>query len=156
MDGAGTTQEDRILIIGATNRPQEIDEAFLRRLSKRLYIPLPNEKSRRQLLETIIKKEFENNNKYDIKENEMNEILKITKGYSGSDLMGVCREAAMMPIRSIEDILEVDLNNIRDVNLNDFQEAVNLIKPSVSEKNIGFYMEWNKNHGSFQFNEKDV
>jgi SpoVK/Ycf46/Vps4 family AAA+-type ATPase len=155
LDGAGTNQDDRILIIGATNRPQEIDEAFLRRMSKRLYIPLPNKKSRKQLIESVIKKESEKNNKYNIQENEMEEILKITKGYSGSDLMGVCREAAMMPIRTIEDILEVSLDNIRDVILNDFKEAVNLIRPSVSEKTFNFYFEWNKNFGSFQYEEKD-
>lgn len=124
-------------------------------MSKRLYIPLPNKKSRKQLIGTVIQKESEKNNKYDIEENQMEEILKITKGYSGSDLMGVCREAAMMPIRTIEDILEVSLDKIRDVNLGDFHEAVNLIRPSVSDKTISFYIEWNKNFGSFQFEEKD-
>ena len=42
MDGAGSRKEDVVIVIGATNRPQEIDEAARRRLSKRLYIPLPN------------------------------------------------------------------------------------------------------------------
>jgi len=40
-DGAGTGDEERILVVGATNRPQELDEAARRRLVKRLYIPLP-------------------------------------------------------------------------------------------------------------------
>lgn len=44
MDGATTKDEDRVLIIGATNRPQELDDAVRRRLVKRLYIPLPDEK----------------------------------------------------------------------------------------------------------------
>lgn len=85
----------------------------------------------------------------------MNEILKITKGYSGSDLMGVCREAAMMPIRSIEDIFAVSLDNIRDICLDDFKAAVGLVKPSVSEKTIGQYVQWNKDFGSFNFEDKD-
>jgi len=124
-------------------------------MSKRLYIPLPNKKSRKVLIESVIQKETEKNNKYNIKEEDMEEILKITRGYSGSDLMGVCREAAMMPIRNIEDILAVSLDNIREVILNDFFEAVNLIKPSVSEKTISFYVNWNKDFGSFQFEDKD-
>ena len=41
LDGAGTGEDDKILIVGATNRPQELDEAARRRLEKRLYIPLP-------------------------------------------------------------------------------------------------------------------
>lgn len=41
LDGAATEDEDRILVIGATNRPQELDEAARRRFVKRLYIPLP-------------------------------------------------------------------------------------------------------------------
>ena len=65
LDGAGTNAEDRILIIGATNRPQEIDDAFVRRLSKRLYIPLPNKVSRKQLIMRVLEKERKNNNKYD-------------------------------------------------------------------------------------------
>lgn len=38
----GLGEEDRLLIVGATNRPQELDEAARRRLVKRLYIPLPD------------------------------------------------------------------------------------------------------------------
>lgn len=41
LDGASTAEEDRILLVGATNRPQELDEAARRRFVKRLYIPLP-------------------------------------------------------------------------------------------------------------------
>lgn len=42
LDGATTDSEERILVIGATNRPQELDEAARRRFVKRLYIPLPD------------------------------------------------------------------------------------------------------------------
>ena len=155
LDGAGTNIEDRILIIGATNRPQEIDDAFVRRLSKRLYIPLPNKVSRKQLIMRVLEKERKNNNKYDINENDIIDIVNRTKGYSGSDLINVCKEAAMMPIRSIEDITNCELENLRGVNKNDFDEALATVKPSINEKSIEQYIEWNKNFGSFQFEDKD-
>jgi len=155
LDGAGTNAEDRILIIGATNRPQEIDDAFVRRLSKRLYIPLPNKVSRKQLIMRVLEKERKNNNKYDINDNDIDDIINKTKGYSGSDLINVCKEAAMMPIRSIEDITNCQVENLRGVNKNDFDEALANVKPSINEKSIEQYVEWNKNFGSFQFEDKD-
>ena len=141
LDGAGTNVDDRILIIGATNRPQEIDDAFVRRLSKRLYIPLPNKVSRKQLIMRVLEKERKNNNKYDINEDDINDIINRTKGYSGSDLINVCKEAAMMPIRSIEDITNCQLEHLRGVNKNDFDEALSNVKPSINEKSIEQYIE---------------
>jgi len=42
LDGTRTKENDRVLVIGATNRPMELDDAVRRRFVKRLYIPLPN------------------------------------------------------------------------------------------------------------------
>lgn len=59
LDGANTFagEEARILIIGATNRPADLDEAVRRRLAKRLYIPLPNEAGRKQFLDRLVTNE---------------------------------------------------------------------------------------------------
>ncbi len=155
LDGAGTNADDRILIIGATNRPQEIDDAFVRRLSKRLYIPLPNKVSRKMLIETVIEKEKKMGNKYNVTNDEIDIIVNKTKGYSGSDLINVCKEAAMMPIRSIDDICNFQPGELREVNYHDFEESLNNVKKSVSEKTIEQYVLWNKEFGSFQFEDKD-
>ena len=48
------SSEDRILLVGATNRPQELDEAARRRMVKRLYIPLPDAKARGQLVRRLM------------------------------------------------------------------------------------------------------
>jgi SpoVK/Ycf46/Vps4 family AAA+-type ATPase len=119
-----------------------------------LYIPLPNFDSRKQLINTVINKEKEKS-KYEISGEDLVAIVEKSKGYSGSDMMGVCREAAMMPIRSIDDIHDIQLDNLRGINLNDFYEALNLVKPSVSEKTISQYVQWNKDFGSFQFDDKE-
>lgn len=82
--------------MGATNRPQELDEAARRRLVRRLYIPLPEHEARLQILMNLLKTVYNN-----LKPNEIHEIGKLTEGYSGSDMESLCREASMEPIRSI-------------------------------------------------------
>jgi len=156
LDGASTIADDNILIIGATNRPQEIDDAFIRRLNKRLYIPLPNKESRKEFIKRLIEKEEkDNNNIYKMSEEDIDEIVLKTKGYSGSDLMNVCKEASMIPLRDIKDIHNVEVNNLRAVNKEDFLKSLNTVKPSVSEKTIGQYVEWNNNFGSFSVKENN-
>ena len=53
LDGAKTNNNERVLIIGATNLPKELDDAVRRRFVKRLYIPLPNLDGRYQLIKTL-------------------------------------------------------------------------------------------------------
>ncbi|KAJ1920525.1 putative 26S proteasome subunit yta6 [Mycoemilia scoparia] len=87
FDGCGTTaEEDRILIIGATNRPQEIDEAARRRFRKRFYIPLPDMGGRVALMKNLLKKQ-----KNELTESDIVSICERADGYSGSDMDGLCR-----------------------------------------------------------------
>ncbi|WOL13086.1 spastin isoform X3 [Canna indica] len=55
FDGVASNQNDLVIVIGATNKPQELDDAVLRRLVKRIYIPLPDENVRRLLLKNVLK-----------------------------------------------------------------------------------------------------
>lgn len=98
------------MVLAATNRPWDLDEAFRRRLEKRIYIPLPNEKGRKQLFEINLK-----GIKLD-KDVNLDALCKKIKGYSGADISNVCRDAAMMPMRkkilegklSIEEIAKIN------------------------------------------------
>jgi SpoVK/Ycf46/Vps4 family AAA+-type ATPase len=90
FDGCGTSQDDRILLIGATNRPHEIDEAARRRFTKKLYIPLPCAKARRQMVVHLLAKQ-----KHDLSDEEIDDIVEKTLGYSGSDMAGLVKEAAI-------------------------------------------------------------
>jgi katanin p60 ATPase-containing subunit A1 len=91
-----------VIVLAATNRPWDLDEAFRRRLEKRIYIPLPSDKGRQQLFDINLKA-------IKIDENvEYLELIRLTKGYSGADISNVCREAAMMPMR--RKILEGNMN----------------------------------------------
>ena len=82
-----------IMVLAATNRPQDLDEALRRRLEKRVYIPLPTAEGRRSLLTINLKGlEVEPDIDWDF-------IVKATDGFSGADMSNICREAAMMPLR---------------------------------------------------------
>lgn len=81
------------MVLAATNRPWDLDEAFRRRLEKRIYIPLPNEGGRKQLFDINLK-----NVRLD-EDVAFDSLVKKTKGYSGADISNVCRDAAMMPLR---------------------------------------------------------
>lgn len=54
LDGVDTQQDERILVMAATNRPDEIDEAALRRFPKRLYVPMPDDEARRTMLRQLL------------------------------------------------------------------------------------------------------
>jgi len=81
------------MVLAATNRPQDLDEAIRRRLEKRIYIPLPTAVGREQLFKINLRgiRIAEDVN--------WDELIRITDGYSGADLANVCRDAAMMPLR---------------------------------------------------------
>lgn len=143
FDGVGTNSDDSILIIGATNRPSEIDEAARRRLVKRIYVPLPDIKARKFIIQNLT-----DEYKSDISENDYESLADQTDGYSGSDLYNLCREVSMEPIREIEDIRNFNAENMRPINVNDFFKALKQIRKSVSEKDLEGYNEWNMTFGS--------
>ncbi|TDH00998.1 hypothetical protein EPR50_G00175660 [Perca flavescens] len=144
LDGAATAAEDRILVVGATNRPQEIDEAARRRLAKRLYIPLPEAKARRQIVSNLMTQE-----KNQLREQELESVVTAAEGFSGADMTQLCREAALGPIRSIQlsDIATITADQVRPILYTDFQEALKTVRPSVSSKDLELYEDWNKTFG---------
>jgi SpoVK/Ycf46/Vps4 family AAA+-type ATPase len=146
MDGAGTNPDDRILLIGATNRPQELDEAMRRRLAKRMFIPLPNADGRKAILKNLLK-DVPNV----IGDQELEEIVRRSKGYSGSDMKNLCTEASMVPLRDIGDISNLVIDEIPPVGLKHFIAALDGIRSSVSQADIQQLLLWNKDFGSFQF-----
>ncbi|KAI9298129.1 AAA-domain-containing protein [Neoconidiobolus thromboides FSU 785] len=144
LDGCATSEDDRVLVIGATNRPQEIDEAARRRFRKRVYIPLPEQNGRRKIIENLLKK----NLAHGLTDEEIDHVAKLTQGYSGSDMDGLCREAALGPIRSIACIATAKLDEVRPMELNDFLLALKQVRASVDPKELDFYIEWNEKFGS--------
>lgn len=89
-------------------------------------------------------------------ESDIDDLIKITKGYSGADLKNLSVEAAMIPLRSITDIANVDINNIRPTNLQDFKDALRNVKVSVNSDDLQHFMVWNDKYGSFPISKQDL
>ena len=147
FDGAGTSNDDRILIIGATNRPHEIDEAARRRLVKRLYIPLPDLEARKIIIQNLLKQQ-----KHSITDEELEKISMKSEGYSGSDMHALCREAAMEPLRTIKDIRNITSDDVRPIEFLDFEKSMTQVRASVSQKDLASYLDWNSQYGSLAYN----
>ena len=142
VDGVGNSSEDRVVLIGATNRPQELDEAVLRRMPKRIYIDLPSPETREQLIGNLLK-----NQPHTISAKHLKQIVTATNGYSGSDLAALCKEAAMIPIRTIKQS-QLEARIIPPITVDHFKQAVKTIRPSVSRSSLEFYAKWNAEFGS--------
>ncbi|KAK3318627.1 P-loop containing nucleoside triphosphate hydrolase protein [Apodospora peruviana] len=83
----------RIVVLGATNRINDIDEAILRRMPKKFPVPLPGKEQRLRILQLVL-----GDTRRDPEFN-MDYIAKVTAGMSGSDIKEACRDAAMVPMR---------------------------------------------------------
>lgn len=143
LDGATTQSDERLLIVGATNRPQELDEAARRRFVKRLYIPLPDSGARHHIINRLLQGQ-----KSALSTTEIAEIVERTKGYSGSDMSYLCKEAALGPMRSIRDIRNVSVDQVRPINFSDFEKALLQVRASVAPRDLKLYLDWNAQFGS--------
>ncbi|KAJ2825958.1 Fidgetin-like protein 1 [Coemansia furcata] len=142
LDGCGSSTQDRIILVGATNRPQELDEAARRRFPKRLYVPLPDRGGRRTIVENLMRSQV-----HSLDEKGLDRISDGTEGFSGADMDSLCKEAAYGPIRCIADIREAKEADVRAINLEDFEYALTQVRPSVSDKDLVIHKEFNKLYG---------
>uniref|UniRef100_A0A8C9SY88 Spastin n=1 Tax=Scleropages formosus TaxID=113540 RepID=A0A8C9SY88_SCLFO len=144
FDGVQSGSEDRVLVMGATNRPQELDEAVLRRFAKRVYVTLPNEETRLKLLKNLLGKHGNPLNQM-----ELVKLSKMTEGYSGSDLTSLAKDAALGPIRELrpEQVKNMAAHEMRNITFSDFVESLKKIKRSVSPQTVDLYIRWNKEYG---------
>ncbi|KAJ5068794.1 spastin [Anaeramoeba ignava] len=142
LDGATTPSNDRILIMAATNRPWDLDDAVLRRLSKRVYVPLPDFEARKILILNLIR-----NQKHNLNEDDIDKLSRQTEYYSGSDLTHLTKEAAMEPIREIEKIETIRESQVRMIEMKDFLNSLRIIKPSLSKDSLKEFIEWNNQFG---------
>ncbi|KAI8744536.1 spastin isoform X1 [Biomphalaria glabrata] len=144
FDGVSSSSEDRILVMGATNRPQELDDAVLRRFPKRVYVTMPDLQTRRVMLAHLLSKHGS-----PLNQKELDTLAKQTEGYSGSDMNALAKDAALGPIRelSLHEVKSMDANKVRPIQASDFRESLKRIRRSVPLESLGRYEEWNRTYG---------
>ncbi|GMY15098.1 protein msp1 [Fagus crenata] len=158
-DGLRTKDTERVLVLAATNRPFDLDEAVIRRLPRRLMVNLPDAPNRAKILKVILAKE-------DLSPSvDFDAIANMTDGYSGSDLKNLCVTAAHRPIK---EILEKEKKehaaalaegrsapalsgsaDIRPLNMEDFKYAHERVCASVSSESVNMteLLQWNELYG---------
>jgi katanin p60 ATPase-containing subunit A1 len=94
MDGLSKS-DDLVFVLAASNLPWDLDIALLRRLEKRILVPLPNERARLTMIKGHL---AEGERALGL---DYAELAKRTEGYSGSDIALLCKEAAMRPVRRL-------------------------------------------------------
>jgi len=121
-----------VVVIGASNRPDIIDPAILRpgRFDRLIYVPAPDHDTRLQILR------IHTRNMPLVHDVDLDQITRQTAGYSGADLEAVCREAGLISLR--RDI------EAKSVTIEDFRDALERIKPSVTPDMDNWYQGFRK------------
>jgi katanin p60 ATPase-containing subunit A1 len=151
MDGISTrgTSEGQVMVLATSNKPWDLDEAMRRRLERRIYVPLPSEQSRKEMLAIHLR---------GVKlgpDVDLVALANILGGYSGADLQLVCRDASMAPMRravegkSPMEIVEMQARGELEgaVSMADFAKAMQTTQPSSSDKEHEEYAAWNNLYG---------
>jgi spastin len=142
LDGVTSLKDDdRVLIVAATNRPFDLDEAALRRFPKRIYIPLPDEDARNALIRHLLKKES-----HSLKEADIQWLVRITAGFSCADITSMAREAAMVAVHEISRE-SMEHAQLRPIARSDFEVALQRIKPTVSKALLDKFEKWTRDFG---------
>ncbi|MEM0200850.1 MAG: CDC48 family AAA ATPase [Candidatus Micrarchaeaceae archaeon] len=116
----GLQELKNVVVLGATNRPEEVDPALLRpgRFDKIIEIPMPDENARFEILKVHTKKMPLD------KDVNLERISEITENYTGAELENICREAGMNAIRNNRDIVKGE----------DFTKAIKEVRPAVPKE----------------------
>ena len=137
MDGIqDKTSNLHVYVIGATNKPWKLDEPFIRRFQKRIYVPLPDKEARRKMLELLTSK---------IKlapDVDLDVLAEKLEGYSGSDIKDIVQGAYLKVIREFFEY--GGQGEPRPLSMRDFEEIIERRKPSVDKNMLKLYEEWRR------------
>lgn len=154
LDGlSGKKSDDFVLTIASTNTPWDIDNAVISRFEKRIYLPLPDKKTREHILDIHLKRKG-------FKTDADREWLTTqTRDLSGRDIKNLCKEVIMGMLREqnpgMGDIADKGLEEIkkypikiRELNEEDFKKALDRVKAATNEELIKKYEKWDEQFGA--------
>lgn len=146
FDGATTATDDRIFIMAASNRPQDLDEAVRRRLPKRFYVPLPDTATRFDMMKKLRDKPGV---AWNVSDGELWEVAATLRWFSGSDVNALCKEAVLMPLRDLgADVHNIATSSVRPVVKGDLLRAKDAIRPNTSRQQLAEFDAWTQSYGT--------
>jgi SpoVK/Ycf46/Vps4 family AAA+-type ATPase len=127
-----------VYVIGATNKPWDLDWAFIRRFQKRILVPLPDHHTRLMMLKLYTA------NLQIAPDVDLHELARLSEGFSGSDIRDVCQSAQLKIIGEFfESGKAMDkAAKPRSLTMNDFKQILEERKPSVSLDMLAMYNRW--------------
>ena len=151
MDGLNRDEGELVFLLAATNLPWELDPAMLRRLEKRILVGLPGEDARRRMMSRYLEP-------HDVAADvDLAALAAKTDGYSGADVMLLCKEGAMRPLRRLMDRLNDDLEpagfgadevTVGEITGDDIVGALSATRPTQTEAHAKRYVEWTNSFGA--------
>lgn len=137
MDGLDSKMNPRqlVFVVAATNKPWRLDEAFIRRFQKRIYVPLPPKEARLSILKMYLK-----SLKLDPSV-DLEKLAEMLDGYTSSDIVDIVAAAHMKTVRELFDKAE-GKGEPRPTRMEDFVEVVKYRKPSVNREMIKVFEMW--------------
>ena len=127
-----------VYVIGATNKPWDLDWAFIRRFQKRILVPLPDHHTRLMMF-----KLYTSHLKL-APDVDLHELARISEGFSGSDIRDVCQSAQLKIIGEFFESGQAanKLAKPRFLTMDDFRQILEERKPSVSLDMLALYNRW--------------
>ncbi|XP_012285360.1 ATPase family AAA domain-containing protein 1-B [Orussus abietinus] len=126
-DGLITDPSCTVIIMGATNRPKDLDRAILRRMPATFHIGLPNEEQRTRIIKLIL------NNEPIADDINIATLSRLTDGFSGSDLQELCRNASVYRVRDYIRSHTQDPEHPRTSLIPDDEEYHDTVRPITME-----------------------
>ncbi|MEM1556692.1 MAG: ATP-binding protein [Candidatus Bathyarchaeia archaeon] len=127
----------KVYVVGATNKPWDLDPPFIRRFQKRIYVPPPGYKERLETFKLYTKP-------LKLAEDvDLDKLARLTEGFSASDIMDICQSVQLKVNSEIfENCKDYMTAEPRPITMKDFIEILDKRKPSISKEMLAQYEKW--------------